>query len=135
MTIDEERGADNSHPRLYFLDEHLEITTTSRRHENLSEWLSDLLSDYVLELDTEVFPCGQATLQKVNQAGAEPHKSWCLGEEKVFPDIALEIALTSGGLNKLAICSLRLTLKFSSTYSLKSVIFACMQTQKQVGNA
>ena len=103
MAIDEERGADHSHPRLYYLDEQLEIMTTSRRHEKLSEWLSDLLSDYLLDLDMEVFPCGQAALQKVNQAGAEPDKSWCLGEEKEFLDIALEIALTSGGLNKLEI--------------------------------
>ncbi len=103
LAFDEARGADNSHPRLYYLDEQLEIMTTSRRHERLAEWMSDMLHDFLLSTDVEVFPCGQATLQKINQAGAEPDKSWCLGVEKEFPDIALEIALTSGGLNKLEI--------------------------------
>ena len=36
-------------------------------------------------------------------AGAEPDESWCIGEEKKFPDLVLEIALTSGGVNKLEI--------------------------------
>ena len=39
----------------------------------------------------------------LKEAGAEPDESWCLGEEKEFPDIVLEIALTSGGIDKLDI--------------------------------
>jgi Uma2 family endonuclease len=35
------------------------------------------------------------------KAGAEPDKSWCLGSEKKFPDLVVEIALTSGGVEKL----------------------------------
>ena len=103
LAFDEERGPDNSHPRLYYLDEQLEIMTTSRHHERLAKWLGEMLADYLLESDLEVFTCGQATLQKLNSSGAEPDDSWCLGEEKEFPDIALEIALTSGGLDKLEI--------------------------------
>jgi Uma2 family endonuclease len=37
----------------------------------------------------------------LKEAGAEPDESWCVGEEKEFPDFVLEIALTSGGINKL----------------------------------
>ncbi len=103
LAFDEARGADNSRPKLYYLDDELEIMTTSRRHERLSEWLGEMLADYLLTTDSDVMTCGQATLKKINQAGAEPDKSWCIGEEKEFPDIALEIALTSGGLNKLEI--------------------------------
>ena len=39
----------------------------------------------------------------MKQAGAEPDESWCIGEEKEFPDLVLEIALTSGGIDKLEI--------------------------------
>jgi Uma2 family endonuclease len=39
----------------------------------------------------------------LKEAGAEPDKSWCIGPEKEFPDLVLEIALTSGGVNKLEI--------------------------------
>ena len=103
VAMDEERGADNSHPRLYYLDAQLEIITTSLRHERLKKRIGMLVIEYVNENDLEIFPHGQATLQKLNEAGAEPDESWCLGEEKESPDIALEVALTSGGLNKLEI--------------------------------
>ena len=41
--------------------------------------------------------------QALKAAGAEPDESWCLGEEKEFPDLVLEIALTSGGVSKLEV--------------------------------
>jgi Uma2 family endonuclease len=103
MAIDEERGADHSHPRLYYLNEQLEIMTTSLQHERLKERLGMLLIEYINEKELDVFPHGQATMLKIEQAGAEPDASWCFGEEKEFPDVVLEIALTSGGLDKLEI--------------------------------
>src|SRR5439155_18785938 len=39
----------------------------------------------------------------LEEAGAEPDKSWCLGEEKEFPDLVVEVALSSGGIPKLDI--------------------------------
>lgn len=39
----------------------------------------------------------------LKEAGAEPDESWCLNEDKEFPDIVLEIALTSGGIDKLEV--------------------------------
>jgi Uma2 family endonuclease len=103
LAIDEERGDDNSHPRLYYVDEQLEIMTTSLRHEQLKERIGMLLTEYVNENDLDIFPHGQATMRKLKEAGAEPDASWCFGEEKEVPDIVLEIALTSGGLSKLEI--------------------------------
>jgi Uma2 family endonuclease len=52
----------------------------------------------------EIMPRGQATMRlALKQVGAEPDESWCIGEEKEFPDLVLEIALTSGGVDKLEI--------------------------------
>ncbi len=49
-------------------------------------------------------PRGQATMRlALKEAGAEPDESWCIAEEKEFPDLVLEIALTSGGVSKLEI--------------------------------
>jgi Uma2 family endonuclease len=62
------------------------------------------LEDYFLEAGTEIMPRGQATMRlALREAGAEPDESWCVGPEKEFPDLVLEIALTSGGVNKLEI--------------------------------
>lgn len=103
LAVDEERGSDAPAPRLYYLDGQLEIMTTSRRHEHLKKWIDWLVLEFVGESDIEVFAYGQATLQRLREAGAEPDESWCFGQDKPVPDLVLEVALTSGGLDKLEI--------------------------------
>jgi len=62
------------------------------------------LEDYFFDAGIEIVPRGQATMRLALQhAGAEPDESWCIGEEKEFPDLVLEIALTGRGVNKLEI--------------------------------
>ena len=102
LAFDKKLGDDRPGPRLYYLDGELEIMTTSNEHERVKTWIGDFLADYFLELRTEIIARGQATM-RLTKAGAEPDESWCLGEEKEFPDLVLEIALTSGGINKLEI--------------------------------
>jgi len=104
LAIDKRLGDDRSVPRLYFLDSELEITTTSNEHERIKKWIGDLLADYFFEAGVAIFPRGQATMRNpLKEAGAEPDESWCIGKEKQFPDLVLEIALSSGGINKLEI--------------------------------
>jgi Uma2 family endonuclease len=102
LDLDKALGDDRPGPRFYFLDGDLEIMTTSNEHERVKTWIGDLLPIYFDAIDCEIMPRGQATMRvALKQAGAEPDESWCLGEEKEFPDLVLEIALTSGGVNKL----------------------------------
>lgn len=101
LAIDEERGPEAPAPRLYYLDGQLEITATSRRHEHKKKWIDWLLLEFLGLHDIDVFAYGQATLRKLQGAGAEPDESWCFGEDKPTPDLVLEVALTSGGLDKL----------------------------------
>lgn len=101
--LDSALGEDRPEPRLYFLDGELEIMTTYLLHERLKEWLGTLVEDYLYQTGIETFPHGQATLKRLSEAGAEPDKSWCFGQEKEHPDLIVEIALTSGGLDKLEI--------------------------------
>ena len=102
LRFDKKLGDDRPGPRLYYLDAELEIMSTSDEHERIKEWLGMLLEEYFFEQGTQVMPRGQATLRtEMKAAGAEPDKSWCIGGEKKFPDLVVEIALTSGGINKL----------------------------------
>lgn len=102
LALDEVLEQDRSVPRLYYLDGDLEIMSTSDEHERIKKWIADFLSDYLLELDVDVMSRGQATMQlTLKQAAAEPDESWCLGAEGKFPDLVLEIALSSGGVRKL----------------------------------
>lgn len=102
LAFDKVLGNDRSGPRLYYLDGGLEIMTTSSEHERIKKWISGCVEDYLLEYGINTVPRGQATMQlALKQAGAEPDESWCLGGEKEFPDLVLEVALTSGGIDKL----------------------------------
>lgn len=104
LAFDKLMGDDRPGPRLYYLDGELEIMTTSNEHERIKEWIGDFLADYFMEAGIEIMPRGQAAMRlALKEAGAEPDKSWCIGEEKEFPDLVLEIALTSGGVDKLDI--------------------------------
>ena len=104
LALDKALGDDRPSPRCYYLNGDLEIMTTSNEHERIKKWIGGFLEVYFEENDIEIMPRGQATMrQALRQAGAEPDESWCVGQEKEFPDLVLEIALTSGGVNKLEI--------------------------------
>jgi Uma2 family endonuclease len=104
LHLDQALGDDRPGPRFYYLDGELEIMTTSNEHERVKTCVGDLLAIYFDEIDLEITPRGQATMRlALQQAGAEPDESWCFGGEKEFPDLVLEIALTSGGVNKLEV--------------------------------
>src|SRR5205814_840014 len=103
LVFDKKLGDDRPDPRLFYLDGELEIVTTSNEHERIKKWIGDFLSDYFLQIGIDIMPRGQATMRILKEAGAEPDESWCIGQEKKFPDLVLEIALTSGGVRKLEI--------------------------------
>jgi len=104
LAIDNRLGDDRAVPRLYFLNGELEIMTTSNEHERVKKWIGGFMDLYFDETGIEIMPRGQATMRlAMEEAGAEPDESWCIGDEKEFPDLVLEIALTSGGINKLEI--------------------------------
>jgi Uma2 family endonuclease len=104
LEIDRALGEDRAGPRLYFLDGDLEIMTTSGEHERIKVWLGDFVGFHVDRYEIEAFATGQATLRGAfADAGAEPDQSWCFHEQKEIPDLILEIALSSGGLEKLAL--------------------------------
>lgn len=104
LAFDQKLGDDRPGPRLLYLDGQLEIVTTSIEHERIKKWIAGSMGDYFESLAMEIFPRGQATMRApLKDAGAEPDESWCIGEEREFPDLVLEIALSSGGIDKLEI--------------------------------
>ncbi|MGK7888245.1 MAG: Uma2 family endonuclease [Leptolyngbyaceae cyanobacterium] len=93
---------DRSAYRIYFLDGVLEILAPSRKHERGKTQLGHLLELYFLETDTEYVPMGSTTLRNpVQQAGGEPDESYCIGTDKDVPDLAIEVIVTSGSINRL----------------------------------
>lgn len=90
--------------RITYLDGVLEIVSPSRRHESRKTRIGDLLEMYFLEAEIEYFPFGSTTLrQEEKSGGTEPDESYCIGTDKEFPDLAIEVVITSGSINKLEV--------------------------------
>jgi Uma2 family endonuclease len=90
--------------RMTYLEGLLEIMTISAEHEMLKKMIARLIEIYALEKDIGLFSCGSATYRSAVAArGLEPDESYCVGTRKEFPDFAIEVVLTSGGLDKLKV--------------------------------
>ncbi len=90
--------------RMTYLEGSLELMTTSPEHERLKTIIGRLIEAFAEELDLDLNGYGSATFRKEAAArGLEPDECYCLGELHEVPDIALEIVLTSGGIDKLKV--------------------------------
>ena len=90
--------------RLTYLDGILEVMSPSRNHERIKTLIGDLLRIYFLETDTEYYPTGSMTLRNPEQrGGTEPDESYCIGSNQEIPDLAIEVVITSGGINRLEV--------------------------------
>lgn len=90
--------------RVHYLEGTLEITMPGRQHEVLKDNIGRLLGIYFEETRTRFYGLGSTTFKaEAKRRGAEPDVSFCIGTDKEFPDIAIEVVQTSGGVNKLEI--------------------------------
>ncbi|WP_341526435.1 Uma2 family endonuclease [Nostoc sp. UHCC 0302] len=95
---------DNSHYHVTYLDGILEIVSPSIRHENIKKRLAILVERYLYSKRIRFSPMGSSTIKKqLKQAGVEPDECYCIGEKKNIPDLAIEVNITSGSIDKLEI--------------------------------
>ena len=89
-------------PRMAFLDGALELMVTSTAHEDAKIILGRMLEGYALVSGVSLNGRGNATFKrKAQQAGVEPDECYWIGPSRRFPQIAIEVVHTSGGINKL----------------------------------
>ncbi len=89
--------------RMAFFDGVLEIMSPSRRHEVYKTQIARLLETYALERDVRLYGYGSTTFRSApRETGLEPDECYVVGRQMdEYPDLAIEVALTSGGLPKL----------------------------------
>ena len=94
---------DNSHYRVSYLDEILEIVSPSRKHETTKSRIRSLVELLLITKRIKHTPMGSTTARnRLKKAGAEPDECYSFGgEEKDIPDLAIEIIITSGSIKKL----------------------------------
>ncbi|MCL1474203.1 Uma2 family endonuclease [Argonema antarcticum] len=91
--------------RLTYLDGYLEIMTPlSDAHEEPKKTLGLLLEIYMLMRNIRFYTRGSTTIgMKELGARKEPDDSYSLGTRKSVPDLAIEVTVTSGGIDTLEI--------------------------------
>jgi Uma2 family endonuclease len=91
--------------RLTYLDGLLEIMAPlSEEHETPKKTCAQLIEAYMRVNRIRFYASGSATLgMKAIGARKEPDESYYLGERKSIPDLAIEITVTTGGIDVLEI--------------------------------
>ncbi|MBI4818811.1 MAG: Uma2 family endonuclease [Deltaproteobacteria bacterium] len=90
--------------RVSYLDGEMQLVGPSKTHEKLKKRWGALIEVFVEETGGVVDGYGSMTLKKERKlAGAEADECYAVGGEKEWPDLALEVVWTSGGVDKLEI--------------------------------
>jgi Uma2 family endonuclease len=93
---------DFSGVKLVYLDGTAEIMPISEEHEGFKFIIRRLLEVYMEEMEIRFYGRGGPTLgSKQLNARNEPDESYNLESKKPFPDLVIEVTVTSGGVNKL----------------------------------
>lgn len=96
----------DDHPglRMTYLEGALEIMSPSPEHERAKTMIARLIEAYAMDKRLRLNGYGSTTFKKeARERGAEPDECYVLGPLKEVPDIAIEVVLTSGGIDKLAV--------------------------------
>lgn len=90
--------------RMTYLEGWLELFMPSEKHEIIKKTLARLLEQYAIEKNIRLYGYGSATYRKqAKQRGLEPDECYYLDTKKEVPDIAIEVVVTSGLVDKLAV--------------------------------
>ncbi len=88
--------------RITYFDGRIELMTLGEPHELIKSSIGMLLEAYFVAMAIEFIPVGSATRRgKSKGTSFEPDESYYLNEKKANPDLAIEVILTSGNLQKL----------------------------------
>jgi Uma2 family endonuclease len=95
---------DTAGVKIQYGEENLAIMSPSRRHEIDKKIIGILLECYFLVKKIRFYPLGSTTFKNQElKKGIEPDQCYCLHTQKELPDLAIEVIVTSGGLNSLEI--------------------------------
>jgi len=99
QTLEEVSGT-----RMAYLDGTLEIMTPSPEHESAKATIGTLLDVYLIQKGIRFYKCGSPTIKNQDKVrGKEPDESYNLGTKKDIPDLAIEVIVSSGSLDILAV--------------------------------
>jgi Uma2 family endonuclease len=88
--------------RMTYREGALEIMSPSRTHEVRKKQVARLLELFCLERDIRLFGYGSTTFRnEEKQRGLEADECYCRGADREVPDLAIEVVVTAGAIDKL----------------------------------
>jgi Uma2 family endonuclease len=97
-------AVDSGGVRMTYLRGSLEIMRTSRSHEVTKKQIARLLELFYLERDIPLFGYGSTTVRsRPKERGLEADECYCRGGDRPIPDVALEVVVTRGTIDKLEV--------------------------------
>ena len=91
-------------PRIAYRKGELELMSPSRNHESIKTCIARMLEMYALEMGLRLDGFGSTTFRsRPKERGVEPDECYVVDGPKPFPDLAIEVVWTSGGIDKLDI--------------------------------
>ena len=97
---------DHAGLKMTYLEGTLELMSSSTLHEDAKKIIARLIEVWAMEGDVDLRGFGGATFRKeANERGLEPDECYKLGklDEDGVPDIAIEVIVSSGLVNKMAV--------------------------------
>jgi Uma2 family endonuclease len=87
--------------RLFYYDGEIEILMPGQPHETVASIIGCLLMNFLAVNRIAFVPTRSMTQERNGVASVQADESYCLGEAKSIPDLAIEVVFTSGGVSKL----------------------------------
>jgi len=88
--------------RVTYLDGYIELMTTGELHEKIKTMLGFLIETYFVSMEIEYEPVGNATRSdRDRKVSFEPDESYYIGDKGKHPNLAIEVIITSGTIDKL----------------------------------
>jgi Uma2 family endonuclease len=88
--------------RLSYFEGTIEILMPGSEHEIFSHLIGYFLTTFLAEQGIEFAPTGAMTQEREGVVSAQADQSYCIGQSKPIPDLAIEVVFTSGGQRKLS---------------------------------
>lgn len=91
--------------RMTYCEGTLEIMSPLPEHDYAKTTIARLIEMFAVERNVPLYGYGSTTFRRAARVrGLEPDECYCVGHRlKDFPDIAIEVVLTSGGMEKLPV--------------------------------
>lgn len=90
--------------RMTYLEGTLEFMSPSFAHEDIKKMIARLLEIWALEMDIDLSGYGSLTLRKeLKERGLEPDECYCRGPLRDVPDLAIEVIVSTGVIDKMAV--------------------------------